>query len=163
MKGLKNVPKPSNAQRACAKNIMEPIIKKNCFTTVTLTLIAVRTRERSITNAYLSSACKCRLIVCGQINVIKGAHICSVDIIAAINSQVHEISPVEFSTNFISEKAIQLELYPNQIYKLLSLKLRELYGSAPYPFLENLQSIGIFANREVLFSQIQYKRRLFRL
>ncbi|KAF0989332.1 hypothetical protein HZS_1812 [Henneguya salminicola] len=49
---------------------------------------------------YFSSACKCRLIVCGKINVIKGAH---------------------------------LELYPNQIYQSLLLKLRELYGSAPYP------------------------------
>ncbi|KAF0986723.1 LOW QUALITY PROTEIN: hypothetical protein HZS_477 [Henneguya salminicola] len=106
---------------------------KNCFTAVILTLIAVRTRARSITNEYFSSACKCRLIVCGQINVFKGAHICSVDIIAAIDSQGHEITPVELSTNYISEKAIQLELYPNQIYQSLLLKLRELYGSAPYP------------------------------
>ncbi|KAF0988521.1 hypothetical protein HZS_4616, partial [Henneguya salminicola] len=29
--------------------------------------------------------------------------------------------------------AIQLELYPNQIYQSLLLKLKELYGSAPYP------------------------------
>ncbi|KAF0989432.1 LOW QUALITY PROTEIN: hypothetical protein HZS_3627, partial [Henneguya salminicola] len=94
---------------------MEPIIKKNCLTTVTLTLIANKD-----TLYY-----KCRLIVCGQINVITGAHICLVDIIAAINSQAHEISPVEFSTNFISEKAIQLQLYPNQIYQSLL--------SAPYP------------------------------
>ncbi|KAF0988889.1 hypothetical protein HZS_3913 [Henneguya salminicola] len=42
---------------------------------------------------YFSSGCKSRLIVCGQNNVIKGAHICSVDRITEINSQAHEIPP----------------------------------------------------------------------
>ncbi|KAF0988350.1 hypothetical protein HZS_7894 [Henneguya salminicola] len=65
---------------------------------------------------YFSSGCKSRHIVCGKNNVIKGADICSVDRITEISSQAHEIPPVEFLNNYILEKVLQLELYPNRIY-----------------------------------------------
>ncbi|KAF0987313.1 hypothetical protein HZS_7969, partial [Henneguya salminicola] len=103
---------------------MEPIIKKKLFYDGHSYTYSSKNKNTLYykRSKYFISACKCRLIVFGQINVVKKAHICSVDIIFAINSQAHEISP-----------AIQLELYPNQIYQSLLLKLRELHGSAPYP------------------------------
>ncbi|KAF0985796.1 hypothetical protein HZS_3185 [Henneguya salminicola] len=121
----KNVSKHSNARRACAENILEPIIQQQLFYDGHSYSYSSKNKGTLYykSSKYFSSACKCQL----------EAYICSGDIIAAINSQAHEILPVEFSTNFISEKAIQLELSLNQIYQSLLLKLRELYRSAPYP------------------------------
>ncbi|KAF0986032.1 hypothetical protein HZS_751 [Henneguya salminicola] len=102
---FKNLPMPI----AHAQHIMEPIIKKKKLFYDGHSYTYSSKNKGTLyykCSKYFSSACKCRPILCGQINVIKGAHICS---------------------------AIQLELYPNQIYQSLLLKLKELYGSVSYP------------------------------
>ncbi|KAF0985573.1 hypothetical protein HZS_737, partial [Henneguya salminicola] len=45
-------------------------------------------------------------------------------------------------------KALQLELYSNQIYQSLFFKLRELYGSAPYPIPEK-SALRLFRLQEI--------------
>ncbi|KAF0986142.1 hypothetical protein HZS_4725, partial [Henneguya salminicola] len=73
-------------------------------------------------------------------------------------------------------KALQLELYPNQIYQSLLLKLREIYGSAPYPipgksavyhtireqrssiFLNSIQAATLPPLRHLLNSQPFFRR-----
>ncbi|KAF0986035.1 hypothetical protein HZS_1849 [Henneguya salminicola] len=94
---------------------MERIIKKKLFYDGHTYTYSSKNKDKLYYKCtkYFSSGCKSRLIVCGQNNVIKGAHICSGDRITEINSQAHEIPPVEISNNYILEKALQLELYPN--------------------------------------------------
>lgn len=82
---------------------------------------------------YDSSGCKARLIVNGERNSLKGSHTCSVGRIVEISSINQDITPVEYTNSYIAQKAMQLELFPNQIYQSLLLDMREKYGTAPYP------------------------------
>lgn len=81
---------------------------------------------------YDSNNCRARLIIKEDLHTVKGNHTCLIDTSINITPLNYGISPEEFSTNLIIEKAQLLHMYPNQIYESLLLALREQYGLTPY-------------------------------
>ncbi|KAF1739945.1 LOW QUALITY PROTEIN: hypothetical protein MXB_4982, partial [Myxobolus squamalis] len=72
-----------------------------------------------------------------------GIHVCSDISAIIIPSETFDEKPEVFLNNFIHEKALCLDLYPQQIYQTLLLHLRE--NSQPYHISSKRKIYGIIS------------------
>ncbi|KAF1743778.1 hypothetical protein MXB_5316, partial [Myxobolus squamalis] len=66
-----------------------------------------------------------RLLIKQDSKVLKGIHVFLEIAAIIIPSETFEVESEVFLNNFIHEKALCLDLYPQQIYQTLLLRLRE--------------------------------------
>ncbi|KAF1741686.1 hypothetical protein MXB_2409 [Myxobolus squamalis] len=70
-------------------------------------------------------------------------HACSEIAAIIIPSETFDVEPEVFLNNFMHEKELCLDLYPQKIYQSLLLHLREKYSSQPYHIPSKRKIYGI--------------------
>ncbi|KAF1741685.1 hypothetical protein MXB_2409, partial [Myxobolus squamalis] len=92
---------------------------------------------------YDSTNCCARLLIKQDSKVLKGMHACSEIAAIIIPSETFDVEPEVFLNNFMHEKELCLDLYPQKIYQSLLLHLREKYSSQPYHIPSKRKIYGI--------------------